>query len=246
MKGKNALTSQSSYLDVVYVVKEDENNEELRYSLRSLVNLPYRKVFIAGYKPSWVKNVEYLPVKQLGGRFDNQSRIIKTACSNNDVFDDFILMNDDFFIINNISHVPNLRRLKPIEHYIKQYTELYMKPGFSSFYLETMKDIAVLLRRIGFRDIDSYELHVPMVINKDKYLALCSMYPETESSHRRTMYGNYYHIGGKRINDVKVVKDGKKFSKDVPFLSTIDDVFDGSEVGRFIMTRFTEKCTYER
>lgn len=235
-----------SDIDIVYIVKEDENNEELRYSLRSLINLPRRKVFIAGYKPSWVKNVEYLPVEQLGGRFDNQSRIIKTVCSNNNVSDDFILMNDDFFIINKISHVPNLRRLKLIEHYIKQYTELYTKPGLTSFYLETMKDTAALLRRIGFQDIDSYELHVPMVINKDKYLALCSMYPETESSHRRTMYGNYHHIGGKRIKDVKVVKDGAKFSTDDPFLSTTDNVFEGSEVGKFITTRFSEKCEYER
>ena len=236
---------ESSDLDVVYVIKEDENNEELRYSLRSLVNLPHRKVFIAGYKPSWVKNVEYLPIVQSGRKYDNVSHsgVFRTICNNDDISDDFILMNDDFFVVNKISHVPNLRRLKPIDHYIKLYDNLEVG---DKYYQVTMKETAEFLRQRGFRDIDSYELHVPMVINKDRYLTLRSMYPKGQSLHMRTLYGNFYHVDGKRIKDVKVVKDGAEYSKDAPFLSTTDELFEGSEIGMFIKNKFSEKCEYER
>ena len=45
-------------LDVVYCVKELITNEELRYSLRSLRNLPHRKVWIFGGCPKWVNTEE--------------------------------------------------------------------------------------------------------------------------------------------------------------------------------------------
>lgn len=36
-------------MDLVYIVKEDENNEELRYSLRSVAKyLPQNKIWIVG------------------------------------------------------------------------------------------------------------------------------------------------------------------------------------------------------
>ena len=40
--------------DVVYCVKDDPDNEELRYSLRSLKNLPHQKVWIYGGGPKWL------------------------------------------------------------------------------------------------------------------------------------------------------------------------------------------------
>ena len=228
-------------LDLVYMIKEDEDNEELRYSLRSLKNLPHRKVFFAGYKPSWVKNVEHIAVEQTGNKYDNIARNFIEICKCTDISDDFILMNDDFFIIKKIAHVPNLRRLKPLKHYAKLYDNNKDKT-----YQSTLLHAVEFIKRLGLKDIDSYEMHAPMVINRVKCLKLISMYPEVNTQHRRSNYGNYYQIGGKRMKDVKVVRDGMDFSKDIPFLSTIDNVFDGSEVGRFIMGKFTKKCEYER
>lgn len=237
--------TRPSDLDVVYVLKEDENNEELRYSLRSLTNLPHRKVFIAGYKPSWVKNIEHLPIVQSGRKYDNVSHsgVFRTICNNDDISNDFVLMNDDFFVINRISQVPNLRRLQPIDHYIELYDNL---EAGDKYYCATMKDTAAFLRQRGFQDVDSYELHVPMVINKDRYLELRSMYPKGQSLHMRTLYGNYYHVDGKRIKDVKVVKDGVGFSKETPFLSTLDELFKYGEVGRYIRAKFPNKSRYEK
>ena len=234
---------KSSDIDLVYLVKEEENNEELRYSLRSLVNLPYRKVFIVGYKPSWVKNVNYIAIKQQADRkYDNIQRMFLEVCSNPGISDDFILMNDDFYAINKINRLPVMRRRLPIEHYIK----IHKDKGFTSHYLRTMIEAADFLHNIGIKEVDSYEAHVPMVINKNKFLELYGKYPIANSPHRKTIYGNYYHLGGERIDNAKVVKDGAKFSTKNIFLSTTDAVFEGSEVGHFIVSRFSKKCKYER
>ena len=62
-----------SIMDLVYIVKNSEVNEDLRYSLRSVAKfVPHDKIWIVGYKPSWVQNVEYLPVPQnLGSKWKN-------------------------------------------------------------------------------------------------------------------------------------------------------------------------------
>jgi hypothetical protein len=48
--------------DVVYVVRPGNRNEELRYSLRSIAaHLPHRRVWLAGFCPSWVRNISFIP-----------------------------------------------------------------------------------------------------------------------------------------------------------------------------------------
>jgi len=235
---------QLSNIDVVYIVKEDENNEELRYSLRSLDNLPHRKVFVVGYKPSWVKNVDHIPITQSGQKYENVSHtgVFRTVCGNSNVSNDFILMNDDFFIINKINNLPAYRRDHSIEYWIKHYKD----SGSNGPYIKTMINTEVFLKQLGFSQIDSYELHVPMVYNKEKYLALRSMYPNNKSLQMRTLYGNFYHLGGKRIEDVKVFNGKMGFSKESSFLSSLDETFENGEVGRFIRSLFPIKSDYEK
>ena len=50
--------------DIVYFVKESESNEELRYSLRSLVNFPHRYVWFYGGCPEGLNPDFHVPVKQ--------------------------------------------------------------------------------------------------------------------------------------------------------------------------------------
>ena len=54
-------------LDIVYVFHTDSGDDsELKYSLRSLENLPHRRVFIIGDKPSFeVKNLIYIPLDRI-------------------------------------------------------------------------------------------------------------------------------------------------------------------------------------
>ena len=59
-------------MDIVYVVGENERNESLKYSLRSLKNIPHDDVYIIGHKPAWVKNVKYVNrIQRVRNKFQN-------------------------------------------------------------------------------------------------------------------------------------------------------------------------------
>lgn len=227
---------KKDYPDVLYLVKPSEENDELKYSLRSLKNLNHGRVFLAGYKPSWVgAKYEHIPVEQSGKKYQNTRNNLITALQDDRLSDDFILMNDDFFIMKPTDRVPPLRRLRPIEHYI----ELFQKLDPDSYYVQTMRQTRDLLREWGMQEIDSYELHVPVIFNKQKLAKVLEMIPEGMMPHIRTVYGNYYKIGGERIEDVKIIRDDQVINEDARFLSTIDGSFEEGAVGRYLRDRFS-------
>ena len=180
--------------DILYLVKPAEVNEELKYSLRSLKNINHGRVFIAGYTPSWVEGTyESIPVRQDGEKYQNVRNNLLSALKDPRLSDDFILMNDDFFIMKPTKVMPVLRRLKDLDHYI----ELFEKVDASSYYVNSMRQARDVLRDWGIKEeISSYELHVPMMFNKVKLQALLDRLPHDYSiAHLRTLYGNYYNIG---------------------------------------------------
>ena len=83
-------------MDVVYIFKEDaeNNSEDLRYSLRSLRNLPHNKVFIAGDKPAWATNIRHIPVAQTKTKGENWSMNLSATVKSLEVSDNFLMMND--------------------------------------------------------------------------------------------------------------------------------------------------------
>jgi len=227
------------YPDVLYIVKVSEKNEELKYSLRSLKNLKHCRIFISGYKPSWVKEdvIHLNPAQQKGQKYQNIKNNLLTAIKDSRLSDEFILMNDDFFIMHPVKRVPTLRRIKPIEHYIKFFSKL----DGQSYYVKTMKATRDLLRSWGIKKIYSYELHVPFLYNKAKLLVLTDKLETDHYPHLRTIYGNYYNIAGQPIKDVKIINDTQDIPHESCYLSTIDESFASCRVGEYIRLSFPEK-----
>src|SRR5690606_30767194 len=95
-------------MDVVYPLPPKRAAyEELRYSLRSLANLPHDRVFIAGGLPNWVDNVEHIEtVQEWPSKYVNLCVNIASACCDDRVSDPFILFNDDFFVMEPVEQVP--------------------------------------------------------------------------------------------------------------------------------------------
>jgi hypothetical protein len=241
--------------DVVYIIRQGEENEELRYSLRSLKNLPHGKVFIVGYKPSWVTNVEYIhtdqPEAQLY-KYQNSGNNIAVACESPDISENFLLMNDDFFIMKKIGHIPPYLYIGTVEQAIKAFSKI----NPNSAYVQGMKSTQKMLRRLGVTRMKSYESHTPFLINKEKWLALREIrfnrFREIPFMQMRTFYGNLYKIGGFQIktklkvfNDVKIVSKNAKFSKKWNYLSTSEGSFAKHKVGKYIRARFPQKSRYE-
>lgn len=241
-------------MDIVYLVKNDDENdsEELRYSLRSLKNIPHNKVFIVGEKPNWATNVTYLPVLQNETKNVNVSKNLHTAAQSELISDNFILMNDDFFFMKQIDSMPNVN-FGPAVEVIEQYRKRYPK---GSGYIDSMIAQHNQLNELGIHNSKSYELHVPMVIDRNNLKELFSENNRTPRYQFRTFYGNYYNVGGETIPDVKVflnqeqnspeyIKNPLAYLENQTFLSATGGSFKRGLVGEFVRKKFQEKSDYE-
>ena len=89
-------------LDIVYTIKDSPDNEELRYSLRSLRNFPHRKVFIYGGLPSCVnpESVTFVKVSQdYNDKWTNTASLLIRIAEDENITEDFVWFNDDFFVM---------------------------------------------------------------------------------------------------------------------------------------------------
>ena len=237
--------TDTSDMDIVYIVRAGEVNEELRYSLRSLRNLPHRRVVIAGYIPKWVRNVVSIPVNQNQvTKYANAEQNWQHAMNDHRVSDNFILFNDDFFVMQPLAGLPNLHRGK-LNDVIRYYEQIN-----SGQYLQNMERTRDLLLEFGIEEPLSYALHVPMMMNKKRRKVLQAtqlMFNESGLDiQMRTLYGNFYHLGGEYYDDVKANGLNDMPDKSAVFLSSNDQTFMRGKIGEYIKATFTEKSYYER
>lgn len=230
-------------MDVLYSVRKGNTNEELRHSLRSLRNIPHDRVFIAGYKPDWVKNVCYVKTKQIESKYKNVVGNLRAACQVEELSEDFILMNDDFFILRKMSEVPMFHR-GPIAEVIEK------KADIKSRWMNGMRQALPVIQSLGIETPLSYELHVPMVMNKRLFLGMLqvreALMPDVEAFQKRSLYGNLYQLGGERMDDVKVLGNGRKFAlENWTFASTHEGSFRSGFIGQHIRQAFPRRCQFE-
>lgn len=233
--------------DIVYIVKRSEDNEELRYSLRSVAqNFPRRQIFIAGYKPSWVTNVRYIPMTQRShNKHINALNNWTFAAQNKNVSESFIMFNDDFFVTEPIKELP-------VYHFgsYHKFENRYNTRHPASMYTSIIHHTRTILNELQVEKPISYELHVPMMMRKQHFLNILKLQavfnPSRSPVNPRSLVGNFYRYGGEEIADVKMYRYDERFNHDSPFLSTTDDTFANGKVGEYIRAQFPEKCKYEK
>ncbi len=227
--------------DIVVPVRQEAIAAQLRYALRSWVaNLPHRRVWIAGYRPSWLTGVHHLPVPQNGTKYRNTTLAVRMACEHPDVSDEFLLCNDDFFVMQRVDRMPVLHR-GPVREVLEHYT----RRGHNGRYVHGMRTTLDLLAGLGFEEPLSYELHVPLPVTKSGMLHALDVGAGLDVLHKRTAYGVLNQLGGDRIDDVKVLTRNA-FPQGSGFLSTMPDTFAAGAVGRHIRAAFPRPCRYER
>lgn len=229
-------------MDIVYSLKSDYNGQELRYSLRSLSNVPHNKVFVVGgIMPDWVnkKEVNNIPFPQKASRYLNTTVNLLKACEDDRVSDDFIYFNDDFFVLEKIAN--------PTEEFNLYNGFLAEKAkGKNNNWHKAMADTAKYLSK--FHRIftpKNYELHTPFIFNKNKLKYILSMFTlDMTALHtcKRSIYGNLYLTDGKNMPDCKVFSHTKEI-KAGKFISTSDKGFAVLE--DFLKQKFSEKSKYE-
>ena len=175
-------------------------------------------------------------VKQEGKtKWDRVHAMFKLACENKDLSDNFILFNDDFFIMKPTD------KIKP---YHRGLLEDHVKVLGKGAYATMLTGIDKELKKRGLTTY-SYELHIPFIFNKKKLLKLLNDDPNLRCT--RTMYGNIYKIGGERKSDVKMFSFNPEFDyRNSDMLSTDDSVVNiNNDAWRWLAKQFPKKCEYE-
>lgn len=231
----SARKSQRPPLDVLYFVR-DGANEELRLSLRSVAaNLPHERVWIVGDKPEWVKNVHFIQGNRRGSKWLNVFDNLRIACRKVDA-ERFVVMNDDFYITEPVTEIPPWHR-GPLSKHIAM--------AGNGDWGKSLAATKRFLEERGFDDPLSYELHVPVVMERDKLGTVLreAMGVRPVPPQWRTLYGNWWHVRSEPAPDVKAHRH--EFSP-TTFLSTTDMTFHNSEPGRWLRARFPSPSPYER
>jgi len=227
-------------LDLVYIVGNAKENEELRWSLRSIAeNLPHKEVWIFGGRQPWLWQVYLGEPEQVGtDKWSRASSSFHNIAKCQKLSDNFILMNDDFFVMKPVSE------LKPmyngtLEDLFKRRNRPNPKAGSFEYRIKNAIDFC----RERNLPTNNYELHVPMIMNKEKLARLLAVKPDGAAT--RSAYGNFYRIGGVESQDVKRFGFKAGIEK-MTLVSTEPDAFCAGEAGRQIRDRFRHRCKYER
>jgi hypothetical protein len=224
-------------MDIVYPLKKETGAaDELRYSLRSLGNLPHDKVFVAGGFPGWTSGVLHIPAPKGRTKYLDSTANVKAACESPLVSDPFVLFNDDFFVLSPAEEVPTLNRGK-VTAVLAAYR------GGNNNYRSGMSQTLDRLAALGYPDPWSFELHLPLVVHKQMMLAALQAGINVPVWHKRTAYGCLAGLEGRTTSDVKIhdlttVPTGT-------FVSTSDKSFRLGRAGREIRNMFNRRCLYE-
>lgn len=214
--------SEKKY-NILYLYKES-NTHALRFSLRSLVNVPHDKVYIVGDKPGWMQNVVHIPYEFKKTKIINEWEQIFKACEV--IKGEFLLFNDDFYI------------LKELDSYCFTKGDITRKSSkYYNAYLRTKK---------LFENFESYEVHAPMLIECNKFLALRKKYDISKCFLHRSVYGNHYKCEAKEVADNKI-RDVSQIDRrlNMDFASTADKVEESQQFINKLRGLFPEKSIYE-
>lgn len=228
-------------MDFVYICKPGDN-EELRYSIRSvLYSFPDAKIWVVGGKPNWYSG-NYIFVDQNHHKYANAINNLHAICDSNEIPEEFVLMNDDFFIIKKIDKIDNFYN-GFLSTKINKYTQI----TGSSMYIKKLILTRTRLIEYGIDNPLDYELHIPMAMEKEKLKHIILKYP---SCLWRSMYGNIYAVGGSQMEDVKIYTNKKyaarsnEITEHSIFLSTEDQAFDLA-FNKVFSKMFISPTTYE-
>jgi len=234
-------------MDIVYILGPGDRTW-LRWSLRSLQNLPHDRVFVVGERPPFLSSsVHYLPVPRHPVKWRSAVANLRRACAEGDVSADFILMNDDFFITRPVPEIPTYHRGKITE----VLADVRQRVKYFSKYQQGMEESRrVLGKHFGIADPVSYSLHTPFVYNKYRLLETLDVSDQlrrrtVEATDTRTMYGNMWKIGGRKVRDVKLSRFFPSVTSDLPFRSSDPWTWERPHT-QFIRDMFPDPSPYER
>lgn len=211
-------------MDVLYILGRGSkhNDMELRLSLRCLERnaIGVDRVFIVGNKPEWVQNVNHIPAEDTYTAENNAFQKVLKACKNG-ISEDFVLMNDDFFLL----------RRTILEDYLPFIRGFLNKKNAENHYDRTLNQTKCVLD--GYcKNPFNFDVHCPMVFNKHRVLLLegiAEYFKKQETGVLlRSLYGNIFNLASDFetrlfVEDPKIHTDTWEDPNKTGCISTSDD-----------------------
>lgn len=181
---------------IVYRLRQDDVNEQLRYSLRSLANIEHGPVYVVGHRPPWLVNVEHIAGSRARGKWRQGIEHLAKLCRAL-TGQTVLLLDDDMYLMQPVESIPAM-------HAPGRLLDQAFAKGGS--YGRSLRQTDLWLRLRGIEQPLSYELHMPMPID-------CSIAaPLVESAllspfplQGRSVYGNLARLDSVEVNDVKLL-----------------------------------------
>lgn len=236
-------------IDAVYILGEGSrwSNNEIRYSIRSLErNFKFRNIVVIGECPEWLHGITYIPIKDSksnvsGIKLQNARQKYLTACNDQRISKDFMLMNDDFFFLEEVSEIRNYSR-GTIEEMMSRH------PTKAGYYYHSLRDTDNKLKAMGIEKPIDFEIHGPMIFNKSDLLNVIGMVGMDRYYSFRSCYGNLMNLKSEVVIDFKAANLAEfayQTSRNREFLSINDALVASEEFRTWIHRMFPKPSRYE-
>jgi len=233
-------------IDLVYILGTGSrwNDNEIRYSLRSVQNYfpAVGKVFIIGECPEWATNVIHIKVPD---KYDNKLLNARAkylaAATNPQISKNFVLMNDDFFILREIDEIPNFSR-GTIEEMMSQH------PTKNGYYYRSLWDTHKRLDGMGIKDPIDFEVHAPIIFNKEKLETVIGMIGSEKVFSIRSCYGNLMNLEPTKVIDFKaanIAEFAYQKMRGADYLSINDALICDDDFREWLRTKYRRMSKYE-
>ena len=221
-------------MDIAYIFQSGvKDSIALRYSLRSLVNIAHDRVFLVGDKPDWVCNVIHVAVRDFNNPRFYRIRAVNTwnkiiNICRTDISDDFILFNDDYFLLNKVDTIP---------YYYRGRVPVFRNPtGYQEMVMRSAK---------GFENPLHFGTHTPIVYQKSRFLDISALYKISQGLDHKIIYCNHYKVEPvERMMDCKI-RSISKFKLKGTFVSTVNKIESDPVFEKEMNRVFPEKSKYE-
>ncbi len=215
-------------MDACYLVDtRTKDYNPLKYSVRSISkNLKFDKLFIVGEKPEFL-NDDVLEIKvkdKRRNKFLNITEKLWAIINNDRVSEDFIVLNDDFFINEPVNEVP--------------YYHINLEEEVMSDHLRKIVN--------KFPNQWIFTPHFPIVYNKTLLKELL-LNKNIKGECIRTHYCNYYQVESQEVVDKKAysLRQLEEFL-DEPWFSTCDSVEKNKRFTKVLDKSYPRPSKYER
>jgi hypothetical protein len=236
--------------DLVYILRNSSvwQNNEIRYSIRSAEkNMPdIGKIFIVGFCPKFIDQSKIIFIKEKDpytNKLKNAVHKLKVACEDKRLSQEFILMNDDFFILKKIDELKCYNRGK-----LKRSAERHQTHG--GYYYKAIVDTINYLKDAGIRNPIDYEMHYPMIFDKSKFLKILIDLNRCERGFLfRSIYGNKEKVESEKRRDIKIYRnfgeDAKKLYEENEVISTDNRAALDTKFQKIMKRRFKKPSQFE-